>query len=409
MLDAGTFNELGVYEGGDHGRVEVANDSTGEYSSLYLGHIEELIVRGYLTRRDEFIRLTPKGRGEPRRTAQEVAVGKIVQEKDRRKVMVVCGRNQLAIDELFAFLRAIDLQPAEWSTLVKDTRTGAPYVGEVLDRAFVTSQAVVVFATPDDVATLRTEYRGVDEPSYETELTPQVRPNVLFEAGLAFGSHPARTILVELGTLRPVSDLSGRHAVRLNGHSGPLREIAMRLKTAGCAVDLEREPWHRPRDYPNLDPSSLPRSVSVSQQPAFDPPDASLQRSEEPRVEAEEPPARSGAADAPASGPHERLRQLLREGRQLSQYASAAALGAVPQSARVTRADADVWAGRVVRLLRRLDAGLVAHFEYVPPSERLRFGAGVEITPRFLRRLERRVANLSDIVEDLPGDQPAAV
>ncbi len=37
----------------------------------------------------------------------------------------------------------------------------------------------------DDVAMLRPELKGSTEPEHETNLTPQSRPNALFEAGMA--------------------------------------------------------------------------------------------------------------------------------------------------------------------------------------------------------------------------------
>jgi hypothetical protein len=66
---------------------------------------------------------------------------------------------------------------------------------------------------------------GPAEPEYETRLVGRPRPNVLLEAGMAFGAQPTRTILVELGDLRPVSDLTGRNVIRLGAAPGPLHAL----------------------------------------------------------------------------------------------------------------------------------------------------------------------------------------
>jgi predicted nucleotide-binding protein len=113
----------------------------------------------------------------------------------------------------------------------------------VLDHAFAQAKAVVVLFTPDDEAFLHRDLRGKTEPDYETELTAQARPNVLFEAGMALGVHPDRTVLVELGTMRPFSDIYGRHVVRLDHTDKPLRDIARRLKAIGCTVDDSNDDW----------------------------------------------------------------------------------------------------------------------------------------------------------------------
>lgn len=162
---------------------------------------------------------------------------------DARKVMVVHGRDGEARLAMFTFLRALGLAPQEWGELVIATGSAAPYIGEVLDRAFEIAKAVVVLFTPDDEACLRPEFRKPDDPQHETEPMPQARPNVLFEAGMAVGIHPERTVLVELGRLRPFSDVYGRHVVRLNGTPEPLREIARRLKAAGCVVEDAGDDW----------------------------------------------------------------------------------------------------------------------------------------------------------------------
>ncbi len=62
---------------------------------------------------------------------------------------------------------------------------------------------------------------------------------------MAFGSHPDQTILVELGDLRPFSDIAGRHVIRLTNQPGPLNDLAARLDAAGCPVNRNGTDWMR--------------------------------------------------------------------------------------------------------------------------------------------------------------------
>jgi predicted nucleotide-binding protein len=163
---------------------------------------------------------------------------------DPRKVFVVHGRNGAARKSMFDFLRAIGLRPLEWSQICAATGDSTPYIGQVLDKAFSLAQAVVVLMTPDDEAWLKTEFQSEHDENYEKQLTPQARPNVLFEAGMAMGRNASRTVLVQIGTLRPFSDIGGRHMLRLTNTVASRQELAQRLKTAGCEVDLTGPDWH---------------------------------------------------------------------------------------------------------------------------------------------------------------------
>lgn len=174
-------------------------------------------------------------------------------EGDPRKVFVIHGRNEVARRGLFEFLRALDLDPIEWSEAIAMTGSGSPYIGDVLDAAFGAAQAVVVLFTPDDVAHLHESLTYPGDP--ETEAQMQPRPNVLFEAGMAMGRDANRTILVELGQIRVFSDIHGRHAVRLDNSVAKRQELASRLRTAGCQVKTERTDWHDAGDLtPPLPP-----------------------------------------------------------------------------------------------------------------------------------------------------------
>jgi hypothetical protein len=115
----------------------------------------------------------------------------------------------------------------------------SPYIGEVLEVAFAQAQAVLVIMTPDDEARLREPLLTSDDEPFESQLNGLPRPNVIFEAGMALGLFPDRTVLVELGKLRPISDLSGRHVIRLKNSPQSKQQLANRLANAGCAVDLK--------------------------------------------------------------------------------------------------------------------------------------------------------------------------
>jgi predicted nucleotide-binding protein len=164
---------------------------------------------------------------------------------DKKSIFVVYGRNLKARDALFQFLRSIGLKPLEWSQAVLATGKTAPYVGEVLDHAFIMAQAIVVLMTPDDEGRLISKYQSAEDDPYEKELTPQSRLNVVFEAGLAMGRKQDRTVLVELGKLRPFSDIGGRHVLRMDNTVAKRQDLALRLKNAGCDVDLSGTDWHK--------------------------------------------------------------------------------------------------------------------------------------------------------------------
>jgi len=156
-----------------------------------------------------------------------------------RNVFVVYGRDAQARREMFRFLRAIGLKPIDFSEASESTGKASPYIGEVLEAAFAQAQAVLVIMTPDDEARLREPLLTSDDEPFESQLNGQPRPNVIFEAGMALGLFPDRTVLVELGKLRPISDLSGRHVIRLKNSPQSKQQLAKRLENAGCAVDLK--------------------------------------------------------------------------------------------------------------------------------------------------------------------------
>lgn len=159
-------------------------------------------------------------------------------------VFVVHGRNEEIRRSLFQFMRSVGLNPIEWRRAIALTGKPSPHVAEILDAAFREAVAVIVLLTPDDEARLRREFVKQNDPAYERKLTPQPRPNVLFEAGMAFGRYPDATILVQIGDVRPFSDVAGRHVAHLSDSVDSRQELIIKLANAGCNVDSTGTDWH---------------------------------------------------------------------------------------------------------------------------------------------------------------------
>jgi predicted nucleotide-binding protein len=204
------------------------------------------VVRGrvFMVRADCLTELEYANRGgHPR--GKEPPMTTPTVRPDPRKVFVVFGRNHEIRDEIYTFLNALGLRHIEFDDAARDTGEGSPTIDRVLDAAFDLAQAVIVLLTGDDEARLREHYRKAEDQQFEGELTPQPRPNVLFEAGMAFGRHSERVILLQVGTIRPFSDVAGRYLLRFTGSTEDRVRLKDRLKTAGCNVDETSLHWYK--------------------------------------------------------------------------------------------------------------------------------------------------------------------
>jgi predicted nucleotide-binding protein len=154
-----------------------------------------------------------------------------------KKVFVVHGRNHSIRTSMFLFLRELGLQPLEWGDLVEATNNPTPTMIEILRAGFDVAQAAVVLFTPDDEAKLNPKFCTEDDPAHERELTPQPRPNVIFEAGMVMAHFPKRTVIAQIGHIRPFTDLSGIHFIKLDNSIESRRDLVRRLRMAGCAIE----------------------------------------------------------------------------------------------------------------------------------------------------------------------------
>jgi predicted nucleotide-binding protein len=164
-------------------------------------------------------------------------------------VFVVHGRNEPLRKSFFEFLRSLGLKPMEWSAALMTAKGANPYIGDVLDSAMEKVSAVVVLFSPDDEARLKADLCSKEERTTEGKLLGQPRPNVIFEAGLALGRHPEKTLLVQIGKVRGFTDIAGKHVARLSNDIPKRNDVAMRLKKIGCEVDTSGSDWTSAGDF----------------------------------------------------------------------------------------------------------------------------------------------------------------
>jgi predicted nucleotide-binding protein len=167
---------------------------------------------------------------------------------DKKKVFIIHGRNVVARKEMGIFLRAIGLEPLNFDDL-RASLKGTPTVADVVIAGMKNAQGVVAIFTADEYAALRPSMRGKGESGESVERW-QARPNVLFEAGMAFGRDRERVVFVKLGDVDLFSDVGGVHVLTPTndpkGHRDTLRKV---LKGMGCAVNLEPSDWMHDGDF----------------------------------------------------------------------------------------------------------------------------------------------------------------
>jgi predicted nucleotide-binding protein len=179
---------------------------------------------------------------EPARRRSAPTKKKAAKRTKSNTVFVVHGRDNELRKSMFEFLRALKLHPLEWDHAIAEAKQGNPYVGEVLKVVMESAEAIIVLFSPDDLAQLKEHFCSPSERSTEGKPQGQARPNVLFEAGLALGAHPDKTIMVQVGKVKPFSDIGGRHMMRLTDDTASRNSFANRLAQI-CDVDKVGNDW----------------------------------------------------------------------------------------------------------------------------------------------------------------------
>ena len=212
---------------------------------------ERALIRGSLANNDSVSSARARASVEmiPKRRPRKAGRGARVSQAKDNSVFVVHGRNENLRKAMFEFLRALGLNPKEWSHALQMTRGTNPWTLDVVDTAMAKVQAVVVMLSPDDEARLKPQFCRANEQRTEGRLRGQPRANVIFEAGLALGRHPTKTLLVQIGEVRGFTDIVGKHIPRLSDDPARRNDIANRLRKIGCKVDTTGDDWRTTGDF----------------------------------------------------------------------------------------------------------------------------------------------------------------
>jgi predicted nucleotide-binding protein len=164
---------------------------------------------------------------------------------DSKQVFIIHGRNIAARTALEHFLRVLGLQPVDFDQLAAD-QGGTAFIGDIVRAGLERAQGIVALFTPDEYAGLRPDHRGAHDKPDESQRW-QARPNVIFEAGMAYGMAAQRTVLVTLGTdISLFSDVAGVHVVRLHNAVQSRGKLRQKLIGMGCDVNQRTDAWTDP-------------------------------------------------------------------------------------------------------------------------------------------------------------------
>ncbi|HXK16378.1 MAG TPA: TIR domain-containing protein [Polyangiaceae bacterium] len=227
-----------------------------------------------LTRKEERNATSAEADGDDAQPAQANLEGPSLHADDR-KVFVIHGRNTNAAKEMATFLMALGLEPIVFGEL-SATMGGTPTIADIVTRGMELAQGVIALFTGDEWAELHPGLRNDRDKATESARW-QARPNVIFEAGMAFGKARGRVIFVLLGNVDLFTDVAGIHFLRPSNDPRGDRDILRRkLLGMGCKVN-DSSAWMSAGDFQGcvvsetgtLSPFRNDVDVSVAAQPGL--------------------------------------------------------------------------------------------------------------------------------------------
>jgi hypothetical protein len=167
---------------------------------------------------------------------------------DPRRVFVVFGHDPDALAAMTRFLEDLDLRVMDFGDARTRTANHMRSLGEtrpittydIVDYATARAAAVLCLLTPDEIV------RPANGGKRTSEVRP--RPNVIFEAGLAFARQPAKTLLVKVGATTSWSDVDGVQYAAFSNVPERRDELVDWLESFQLPVDRRKSEW-RTKDY----------------------------------------------------------------------------------------------------------------------------------------------------------------
>jgi predicted nucleotide-binding protein len=187
----------------------------------------------------------------PPKAALKKGKGAKLAKTKENTVFVVHGRDAKLRDSMYELLGALGLKPQEWGHAIRAARGrgGNPYVSDAVTKIMEQAQAIVVMLSPDDEVKLKDQFVGTTEKASEGKLRGQARPNVIFETGIAIGTHHRKTVIVQVGEVKPFTDIGGMHILHLTGSDNSRHEFANRLEDLNCKINRDGDHWLRAGDF----------------------------------------------------------------------------------------------------------------------------------------------------------------
>ncbi|HTE41364.1 MAG TPA: TIR domain-containing protein [Steroidobacteraceae bacterium] len=187
-------------------------------------------------------------------------------QPNTKKIFIVHGRILAARHEIGLFARSLGLEPLNFDDL-RGSLGGTPTTAEVVAKGMEIAHGVIVLLAAEEFATLRSNLR-IAADTDATANRWQARPNVIFEAGMAFNRDRKRVVFVAFGSVGLFSDIDGIQILRpTNDPSGHRNTLRSTLIGMGCAVDSTSSDWMRTGDFESWIPSA--EGLSLDPQTTF--------------------------------------------------------------------------------------------------------------------------------------------
>jgi predicted nucleotide-binding protein len=166
---------------------------------------------------------------------------------DHSKVFVLHGRNLEARNAMHLFLRSLGLEPIDFETLAAD-QGGTAFIADIVRAGMEKAYVIMALFTPDEISFLAPHLSSSRDSAADLRRW-QSRPNVIFEAGMAFALAPKRTVLVTFGAdVTLFSDLGGVHTISVSNTSESRSRLRQKLIGMGSAVDEQSDIWTKPQE-----------------------------------------------------------------------------------------------------------------------------------------------------------------